>query len=140
MEEPTKAKRRRKGPLSEVDTKTLKMSDLLSWKPTTKNNLREKWNAKRKELLEKAEVEESSTAASTSQASKPPPSTANAPRVKLNDKGEIVIDTESLLITEKPDDKLWINVDEVRCSFFQLNLFVLFISGYYTKKAQFDEL
>lgn len=87
------------------------MSDLIGWKPKEENKLRKKWDDKRKELKERDEADASTSQQepSTSQAN---PSVA-APQVKLNEKGEIVIDTESLVITERIDENSWTTVNEV---------------------------
>jgi hypothetical protein len=86
------------------------MSDLIAWRPKEENHLRKKWNEKTKELKEREANEASALRASTSQA-KP---TVAAPRVKLDDRGEIIVDAESLIITERPEDNTWTTVHEVR--------------------------
>lgn len=86
------------------------MSDLISWRPREENQLRKKWEEKEKERREKeandvTNVQQPSTSDSKSD--------VPAPQVKLNEKGEIVVDDESLVITERPEENTWTTVHEV---------------------------
>lgn len=110
------------------------MSDLIAWTPKVENNLKKKWDEKRKELLERDAQEGFNDQPSTSD---PKPAVA-APRVKLNEKGEIIVDADSLVITEKPDDNIWTTVNEVSASCFSFaNYFFL---GFDAEKVELDEL
>ncbi|CAD5210180.1 unnamed protein product [Bursaphelenchus xylophilus] len=100
--------RRRRGELNaELDTKTFKMSDLIVWRPNTENELRKKWDDQKQKLLESM----SNASGSSEQFAKPKPP-VSVPRVKLNEKGEIVIDQESLVVTESPENNVWDHVDD----------------------------
>lgn len=99
----------------ELNTKTFRMSDLIAWKPKEENKLQKKWNDKKKELRERESAEEPSSSQQPSSSHEKPP--VAAPRVKLNEKGEIILDTESLVIIEKPDDNDWTTINEVTILF-----------------------
>jgi hypothetical protein len=115
----------------ELNTKTFKMSDLIGWRPKEENQLRKKWNEKKSELKERENNE--AARPSTSQAKVP----IAAPRVKLDEKGEIVIDAESLVITERPEDNAWTTVHEVS-HLEQLNP-NLRILGFHAQKVELYE-
>jgi len=93
----------------ELNTKTFKMSDLIAWKPKGENELRKKWDAKKKELKEKEIADAVNPQPSTSQEQAP---VRKAPQMKLNDKGELVIDEESLEISQRPEDFELVTVHE----------------------------
>lgn len=104
------------------------MSDLISWRPREENQLRKKWEEKEKERREKeandvTNVQQPSTSDSKSD--------VPAPQVKLNEKGEIVVDDESLVITERPEENTWTTVHEVVHPFIRLTSFV---QGFIPKK------
>lgn len=94
---------------AELDTKTFKMSDLIVWRPKAENELRKKWDEKKQQMLENM----SNASAANGGGSLPPKQTATGPRVKLNEKGQIVIDQESLVVTETPENNIWQTVDDV---------------------------
>jgi hypothetical protein len=96
----------------EPNTKKLKMADLLKFKPKAENDLRKKWDERRKEIKAKEANAGDQTQAPSGSAK---PAVA-APRVKLNDNGEMVIDADSLVIVERPDDNNWTTVNDISSS------------------------
>ncbi|CAD5206913.1 unnamed protein product [Bursaphelenchus okinawaensis] len=105
----TVGRRRRAELQAELDTKTFKMSDLIIWRPQAENELRKKWDEQKQKLLENM-----SNSSNINQEARPPPpkKPVVAPRVKLNEKGEIVIDEESLVVTETAENNVWDHVDD----------------------------
>uniref|UniRef100_A0A914HF27 Myb-like domain-containing protein n=1 Tax=Globodera rostochiensis TaxID=31243 RepID=A0A914HF27_GLORO len=106
-----------------VDTKKFTMSDLVKWKPKTENTLKKKWAERRKQLKDdetpnretlaeeealtadndgtttRAEERAVAAAAATQQSS----STTTGPRVMINERGEMVVDEQSLVVMENPE-------------------------------------
>uniref|UniRef100_A0A183BUZ0 Uncharacterized protein n=1 Tax=Globodera pallida TaxID=36090 RepID=A0A183BUZ0_GLOPA len=105
-----------------VDTKKFTMSDLVKWKPKTENTLKKKWAERRKQLKDdetpsretlaeeqpltaendgatRAEERAAAAAAATQQSS----STSTGPRVMINERGEMVVDEQSLVVMENPE-------------------------------------
>uniref|UniRef100_A0A914MB50 Transcription factor TFIIIB component B'' Myb domain-containing protein n=1 Tax=Meloidogyne incognita TaxID=6306 RepID=A0A914MB50_MELIC len=97
------------------------MADLVKWRPKTENTFRKKWSTKRKnDEEEKASIlsktDESADDLSTSSKSltpkkginideekeeKPPTS---GPRVRINEQGEMVVDEDSLIVMQNPEN------------------------------------
>nr|CAD2133638.1 unnamed protein product [Meloidogyne enterolobii] len=102
------------------DTKKFTMADLVKWRPKTENTFRKKWSTKRKnDEEEKASIlsktDESADDLSTSKSltpkkginideekeEKPPTS---GPRVRINEQGEMVVDEDSLIVMQNPEN------------------------------------
>ncbi|CAK5085528.1 unnamed protein product [Meloidogyne enterolobii] len=114
-------KRSRERPKEKLcDTKKFTMADLVKWRPKTENTFRKKWSTKRKnDEEEKASIlsktDESADDLSTSKSltpkkginideekeEKPPTS---GPRVRINEQGEMVVDEDSLIVMQNPEN------------------------------------
>ncbi|KAF7639815.1 DAO domain-containing protein [Meloidogyne graminicola] len=99
------------------DTKKFTMADLVKWRPRTENTFRKKWSTKRKNDEEEKETISSKTDDSDDL------STANSltpkkgileeeerktptsgPRVRINEQGEMVVDEDSLIVMQNPEN------------------------------------
>jgi len=93
----------------ELDTKKFTLADLIDWRPATENTLRKKWDERRLQLSSNASSVESLNGASNS---------GNdvkqqvGPRVKMNEKGEMVLDEESLVVVEHVESNVWETVND----------------------------
>nr|CAD2168694.1 unnamed protein product [Meloidogyne enterolobii] len=114
-------KRSRERPKEKLcDTKKFTMADLVKWRPKTENTFRKKWSTKRRnDEEEKASIlsktDESADDLSTSKSltpkkgvnideekeEKPPTS---GPRVRINEQGEMVVDEDSLIVMQNPEN------------------------------------
>uniref|UniRef100_A0A1I8BNJ9 Myb_DNA-bind_7 domain-containing protein n=1 Tax=Meloidogyne hapla TaxID=6305 RepID=A0A1I8BNJ9_MELHA len=96
------------------DTKTFTMADLIKWRPRTENTFRKKWSTKRKNdeeekaTLSKTDESDLSTNNSLTpkkgfideEDEKPP----SGPRVRINEQGEMVVDEDSLIVMQNPEN------------------------------------
>ncbi|KAI1728366.1 myb DNA-binding like domain-containing protein [Ditylenchus destructor] len=98
--------RRRLG--EELDTKKFTLADLINWRPSTENTLRRKWDEKRRQMLENMSQE--SIDGFTLETKQPAESIG--PRVKINEKGEMIIDEQSLVVVENGENNTWETVDD----------------------------
>lgn len=117
--EPSQTKKRRE-PLRDklCDTKKFTMADLITWRPKTENTLRKKWAEKRKELRETMSIKDeadddySINGDNTTKSKQTNDAKSAGPRVKINEHGEMVVDEESLVIVENPENNILETVNE----------------------------
>lgn len=113
----------------DLDTKKFTLADLIDWRPKTENTLRKKWDEKRQKILENvSNSSTSSTNEKSEETIKTNETKSTGPRVfyiiyisflnnffqvKINENGEMVIDEESLIVTNVVDVNLWETVNDV---------------------------
>jgi hypothetical protein len=116
------------------------MADLVDWNPNTENTLRKKWDEKKQQLLEQMSV--ASTQSETNgnvQSHSDKTAAAAAPRVRINELGEMVIDEESLVVAQLPvEHSMWETVDEVASDIWATNRYCLL--GFGAQKALIHKL
>lgn len=104
----SRGKKSRKPSTEQLDTKTFTLADLISWKPNVENDLKKKIKEKRKQL----ETNLSNPDAAKEKSAEKEENVG--PRVKVDEAGNIVIDEESLIMSQIPESSLLQTVDDVR--------------------------
>lgn len=115
FDEKKSVKRKRKSVRrdEDLDTKKFTLADLIDWRPKTENTLRKKWDEKRQKILENvSNSSTSSTNEKSEETIKTNETKSTGPRVKINENGEMVIDEESLIVTNVVDVNLWETVND----------------------------
>uniref|UniRef100_A0A914CAN5 SANT domain-containing protein n=1 Tax=Acrobeloides nanus TaxID=290746 RepID=A0A914CAN5_9BILA len=103
----SKVKKLRKPSTEELDAKTFTLSDLISWKPNVENDLKKKIKDKRKQLEQNDNNPDTPQSAPTEKTEN-----INGPRVKVDEAGNIVIDEESLIMSQIPETSSLQTIDD----------------------------
>lgn len=108
----SRGKKLKKPSTEQLDTKTFTLADLISWKPNVENDLKKKIKEKRKQL--EGNLVATPTGEVQKEKSVDVEKEENAgPRVKVDEAGNIVIDEESLIMSQIPEANQFQTVDDV---------------------------